>query len=641
MSSASPSQLQNNHDFSATAEALLWRERVVETLTRRSHPQNRWLWPSAFGDFAKKRGLNVGIGTNLLEKWDEMGVFHPLIRVCYPTTIHRKRSESHWDWESEPFEGQVTENNREDFVNVVHNGWNPEDVHRPEFTSRKKEHLQVATVENFVPWENYTAINDDQHRTSLGGVYYHPSQIFRLQNALETARISCDFTDLEVSSQVQNWFQQDIDHSRKILVANEVWHLKTLYLLGLIEDRYLPHWRGARYQIHVKGRVSDYDNEEDGNDWHSFSNHFDASVVLASCELSLDEIQEMRRDLAWRGECLDPNSSFYLLFRHFAHEQRQRFENDALLAWDYYEAAEMIGWFLRDATGEKQPQTDDLNTSNGWWKKDRYGVEADEIDFNSGNILRRLLHSYALDPFYKLLLVLEGESEAEFVRTWCVAEKWDLELMGIRLLVLEGIPGLNSKTTQQNIEQAKSDKAGVIVVVDDELDAGKKIDDWVAKGLLTRRFEIEELQSDASPRGGLVWSPCFEDVNFSLDQLIDAWFECSQEWILTSKQPDRVIEKDDLRNRVELIRRNPPQGKKCDSWIDAMVMASRGLRLPLDKPVLARKLAELYGKADVPIVRLLFHCRRIAELATNYGPPRPDGGFGYFNEDEENAPETA
>ena len=560
--------------------------------------------------------------------WDERGIFHPLVRYRFPTSVHRKKSEAHWDWETEPFEGEVTEENAAQFVNVIANGWTPEAIHAPKYATQRDELLQVATRENFVESSQYKS-KDEGHPFSLGGVYYHPFQLFRLQNAVEACLIRCSFTDFTVSSKARAWFARDLEHALQHLAQNELWHLKTLYLLALIEDRYLPHWRGRRHQILVKGSLRDSDVS-----WHEFEKQFDAPKLLESCALSRDDIQTIREDLAWRGQCLDPNSSFYLLFRHFSHEHRQRLEGKALLAWDYYEAAELIGWFLRDATGENQGATDDLGRSNGWWKKRDFGIEAHEIDFDAGNILNRLLHDYALNPIYKLLWIVEGESEAQFISTWCEIEGWNLDLIGIRLLILDGIPGLKAKSTRQAIAQAQRDQAGVLVVVDDELDAQKVINQWVQNGWIARRLSLEDWKTNPLP-GGLVWSPCFEDANFTLDQLLETFLV----FVAQNNQQtgaSRTVDWATLRETTEKLRQNPPLDKKtgqpkaCDSWITALTWAARQLHLPqLDKPQLAHLLASRYGREDIPIVQLLYGCRHIAELATNYGPPRPDGGFGF------------
>lgn len=576
----------------------------------------------------KKRGLDLSIGLRELEEWDKSGIFHPIIRYRYPTTIHRKLHEGPWGWETEPFLGEVPAGEENDFTQVVDNGWRPEYINRSDASYTEAASIQVPDTKNYVSWKDYEW-QDKYGRTDLGGVYYHPFQIFRFNAVIQATKLNWIFPSFKVGGKIRKFIQEDFNYDRKNLAQCELYHLKTLYLLGLIEDRYLPKWRGARHQV----RLISSARGEFRNAWYEWANNFDASATLNACELSLEEIKKMREDLAWRGHSSDPNHSFYLLLRHFSYERRQKLEGNALLAWDYYEAAEIIGWFLADATGEEQAATDDLTHSSGDWKKRFYGIDANKIDFDQGNILRRLLLDYSLDPVYKLLFIVEGESEAEFITSWCEIAGLDLELIGVRLLILEGLPGLNSKTTHQAVEQAKKDKAGIILVVDDDnMNTSAKVDEWVEKGLLDRRLEVSDLERPNRLLGGLVWAPCFEEVNFTLDQLLNAWMQLIDEYH-AEKGSDRLITKEEILVHVENIRTNPPDIKGrpqgCNSWISAMLVVQRRLHLPLTKPALAKHLARLYWKENIPITQLIHKCCEIATLATNYGPPRPDGGFGY------------
>ena len=380
------------------------------------------------------------------------------------------------------------------------------------------------------------------------------------------------------------------------------------------------------------GGTDDYFDE-----WHTWQESFDAPAVLRqylnATGFDLDDVKKIRANLARRGENLDPNREFYLLLRHIPYERRQKLKHKARLAWDYYELAEMMGWFLSDATGEVQPQTDDL-TRGGTWKRRFYGIASEDIDYDSANVLRRILQDLTLDITPHLLLIVEGESEAAFINEWSEQNSIDFDLLGVQIMILDGIPDLNAKRTRNAVIEARKMGMGVIVVVDHELAAEKRLQKWVSEGLLPRIFDVSALDGPNPPWGGLIWKPCFEDANFSLDELLAAW-----KALIATQKPEFIFDTVHVRKRVEETKACPPLDKNgkaqlCDSWIRAMELANRGLRLPWDKPALARNLATLYGERDMPITSLLFQCQNFAVKALHYGPPHPSGGFGHVYGDD-------
>lgn len=291
-----------------------WRQKVVDAIVNKPHSQQTMLWPSGFQDYCRKRGIGTSIGTSLLENWDKMGVLHPVYRYLYPTSLHRKISDDWYGWEAEPIEGEPAEN--EETVVDVHNDWKVQDLKKAEYQSQANIFVTVPSTDNFSSWKDYDGSAQD-HFVSFGGVHYHPFQIFRLRSITQACNLSCSFTDFQVGTKLEEMYRNDLQRALDQLRKNEIYELKVLYILVLIEDRYLPKWRGDRKMITVNSSST----EQNGETWHEWAARFDAKAVFESCGFSIEELQKMRFNLAFHGRNLDVNQNFYLLFRHFSYNR--------------------------------------------------------------------------------------------------------------------------------------------------------------------------------------------------------------------------------------------------------------------------------------------------------------------------------
>ncbi len=619
---------ESEQKMSDISQELTWRRRVIDALLARPHRQQKWLSAHDLKTLLADRGFHTSPET--LEKWDQMGVLHPVIRYNYPISIHRRTPDEQYPgWEKSPVEG--TEFEEDDVVRVIDNFWSPDMMNQPKFQERFGELVLVPTTDNFQTSKSYKVASEGMPLTT-GGVYYHPHQIFRVINVINSCVQKISFSDFTVRADLGDMIQSDLKRSLKNLKQSETEYLKFFHLFCLIEDRYLPRWRGSRYMTRFTSYGLERNNEDnDFKLWQDWVSESDAAFVLEQSLMNIEEIKNHRSYLARKVRGIDPNSRFYTLIRHFPNDKRQQLRDKALLAWDYYEASEMLGWFIEDVTGEKQPHTDDLNTHSEW-KKAVYGIAPLEINYESGNILKRVLSEYTVDPVYKVLLIVEGESEEIFIKAWCKLNMIDLPLFGIQLLVMDGIDDLKTKRPRQAAIQAKADQAAVIIVVDDDEghDSSGTLKKWVDERIISNIFQVSDLTGLNSPIGGLIWPHSFEEDNFTLDELIQAWVLC-----IRNARPDLDVDSERIKSLVLKVRENPPSDKKgnrekCDSWIKSMETANRQLKYyRVQKTDIAEHLISVIGDRENHMIRLIKQCVNISMNSINYGPPHPSGGFGY------------
>ena len=141
-----------------------------------------------------------------------------------------------------------------------------------------------------------------------------------------------------------------------------------------------------------------------------------------------------------------------------------------------------LNFFLKDLTGEQQPEPDDIvDGSGGSWKKEIYGKE---FDLDRVETRKRIMAEFFVPGeglIIKLYLLVEGQSECECIPPLCRAILWPLET-DTMLKSLGGIGGL--KHLKHLLEIAKREKAEAYVIVDPHLGAEDRIGDLVREGLL-------------------------------------------------------------------------------------------------------------------------------------------------------------
>ncbi len=580
--------------------------RLVEALLAKEYPQQSLLNPSNFNSFARKRGIDVSIGNDDFETWDRLEILSPMIKLRRPSSYHlitERLPDGVLRYDPQPLEGDLSDN--EDVVRL-YGAWN---LWSDELRANRDQALIYPSADTFQRWSSL----QDNYLPTVD-LLYHPYQIFRLREVYHQSLLSFRLTSYSVSEEDWNehfrFTAELLERSLAHLHQNDDAYLKIMILFLLIEDRYLPDLREYITYPNPGLRTDHF------KDWYEWADTFDPEWAYHESGYTIEEIKKIRQDFAIQGyQFIDPNSDWFLLIRHATREQRQKLKKEALLAWDYYEVVEMLGRFLKDLTGEYQPLVDDLVAlGNVNWKKRLYGVAADQIDYDQGNVLPAVLRHFGLDPRVKVLFIVEGDSEVAFIEKWCEKRDVDFGFLSIRLVPLDGVGGLKNFRVRQYLRDALNDGACTVLSVDDEQDSVESLRDLVHEGLLEKIFEVSDLgQQDKLAIGAILWKPCFEDANFTFDELLDSWIK-----LIDASQTNQVVDSEKLKGKVR--ERHDFWGKTAIKSIEEV--ANR-FHLRFSKLDIARLVAEQFSESDKPVILLLENVVRLALSArtARYEPP--------------------
>ena len=524
---------------------------IVDALLNKPFPQNQILPIDLYCQSLKDYGISLSIGYEDIETWDRLGLLHPTIRV-------------------RNFIGGVSLD--------TYNHW----------LDNYADMVIVPNTQNYAPWN--VRVNPDDP-TEYIGQYYHPYQLFRIANIYKQAHehiYHIDFiTHPENVDELFAYTTARLSKAYNELQDQHSDDLQLLLLFLLIEDRYLPVVRGSLAYDDCRYTCQDYDN------WRS---SITPQELLHKSGLSIEQVHRYRFKLAGVVHCLDPNYHWFVLLRHTDAWWRLRLKKEALLAWVYYEAIEVLDLFLTDITGHRQPHADEL-TINNRWKQNWYGIASEDFDYTWGNALPNVLRVFGLDPRRRVLLVVEGQSEEEFIKTWCKRHGLKLDSLRIRIVSLKTTQNTKNPFVTQFLEDANNDGATVVVVIDDENEVREQIENWVSSGLVKRIFDISELRDpERRPSGALIWRN-FEEANFTPDELISAWLNTTKQ--KRSGQSSTYLKQiaDEIRSD---IAREPDRNP-----IKVIEETAKRNRLYFSKVQIAKDLATHCDDVNKPIMILI------------------------------------
>ena len=278
--------------------------------------------------------------------------------------------------------------------------------------------------------------------------------------------------------------------------------LKFFPLLLSIEDVYLPQIRSRFICVPWK---------PDGGfeDWRTLRANFDPKKVIEEYGFTVEQVKQWRMQIAVEAHNIDPLKNWYLLVQYAAYHKRQKLAGDALFAQDCYEIVEVLGRFLEELTGEKQPGPDDLlNARRGEWKRSVYGAE---VDFVNRDVLRKIIYEYGLDYDYKVLLFVEGDTEFEAIQIIARALGIRFENLGIRLEKLCGYTELSLRRIEKLLQYAKRDGLKAYIIVDNHPNVKKYIEDLIVRDDLPVEWD-----------NVCIWEVDFEEDNFKINELVEA-----------------------------------------------------------------------------------------------------------------------
>jgi hypothetical protein len=354
---------------------------------------------------------------------------------------------------------------------------------------------------DFKPWSTFKK----GFETSVS-LYYHPAQALVIDRFLHAVTFTLWGPSLRDSPAdtievlAKHYYQfKDVCHkSLPILEAK-------IGLLMLLETPYAPSYR-QRISLGLTG-------DSEAERWSAWRRTFRPEDIIEKTGMQIDDIVRWRNALALEAIHFDPLGKWFLLVRCAKYGKRAQLRGDALRAQDYYEHVSLLNMFLKDLTGQPQPEPDDIaDASDHSWKRKIYGPD---FDINTLESQKKIIDEYFQRArlITKLLLIVEGDTEETCIPPLCHAMNWAFEVDG-ELVTLHGVGGLNN--LRSLLEAVKQDKVVPFVIVDDDPGARRSIDDLLGRGLLDK----------SNVR---VWKRNFEEDNFTLDTILGAVNEILRE----------------------------------------------------------------------------------------------------------------
>lgn len=439
----------------------------IITLIESEYPQYSLLTESGFRRFLESRGIIVR--TENLEHFEKEGFLLPVLR------LHRPKS-------GDP--GQKYSGVSTDAFSLK----SYKDGGYVEFPSR----------ETFREWDSYK----DGYENSVV-MLYHPYQILILNNLLSSVSSLLKYPLLEKKEEYRQRFDEInpfYDQSKAFFLKRKPQLVKRIGLLLNLQNIYQPIYRRS-YIPDKRGLEDSFER------WQSWKEEqFSSEKILKNGQYSVESIINYRNWLAAQAKFIDPIKNFYMLFRLIPYRKKMKLSGKALLAQDYYEFIGILNLYLKDLTGENQPDPDDiLDGRGGAWKKVFYG---DPFSYSDPQVQRKIFEDYISNSLPKLLLLVEGDTEEESIPIIANAMNFYFRAAGVGIINYEGTGGLKGQNIRGTIDATKKHGTKYFIISDNDERAQEYIDDLKREGLL----------NDGEYA---IWEKEYEEDNFSLDEILE------------------------------------------------------------------------------------------------------------------------
>ena len=327
-----------------------------------------------FADYCKKRNLRVD--RRLLHRYEELGVFRPLIRVVKPQG----------DEAALFFDGTSTES---------------------DFRAGRAIDTSAPDAEYVVP-----DLEDRQNEA-----FYSRFQIMSLRQILQQLTLIIHLDDNIKSADwndtihpLHDRTNRSIEHFRKDAYLQAI-----PILCQLISNRYYPNAIGDQRSISVGptaqiGGWISFDSFDWS--WLDLLRDWDPKRLIAPFSINEMSLTRAYEHLAVTLRSMDPLWEWADLKQFINQRKRDQLQGDALCAEVYRQCALMIGLLNRDLFGNSL--TAHRESSN--WSHNHIPNSSTLAD-NREN-LRYVVNQYDLNPQATAVLMLEGRTEVVFVESF-------------------------------------------------------------------------------------------------------------------------------------------------------------------------------------------------------------------------------
>lgn len=552
------------------------------------------LAPEDFASYAKERGVDTDV--KRLERLDRLGIFRPMVRGRRPWLREKLAQRANGPMETVGFLGEG-----EEWGGALREGYARFAQDRETLAwYRENGHLWRPDERPFEPWE--TGRRDEKHRP-LDVVLYSRFQVRDLERrqGLFTQQVHLDGfteTDAEGFRKLGEDFAQLVKHALDF-VETVPYDDAVAFLAQALASRYYPQTQTDRRTISVRSSIG-----LDPWDWWEYARSWDAAAILAELGTTAEAVRLFVSHLQTTARHADPLAAWYDFVRFVAVSERERLKGDAKRAQDLYAMEHMGRLFYAEVTGTTLSPPDEGQT---WTRDSLYGPG---ITNDTLAHLECIANQYHLNPRPRLLLVVEGEGEAEqFPRILAELLVQRPAVLGIEVRTLGGVGEFTGQrklhpysTLEKLIDDYHHRGTPVVIVLDSENDVPT-----VAKRLRGAKSRLNPGRDLTRPEYVHLWERSIEFDNFSHAEIAEALSVVAEGRAQFTEQ--------DIRDAMAVY-----DARKGDPFA---ALYSARLNYGLSKPDLLRTLvkrviaagaAEFDEKGDGrrPLVRLL---QRVAALA--------------------------
>lgn len=251
--------------------------------------------------------------------------------------------------------------------------------------------------------------------------------------------------------------------------------------------------------------------EESWSEYGDWQDSLDHARVLGESGADIDLLRKWHEQLAISAELEDPVAAWRELIRYAPREKRLRFTGAALRAEETYYLAELIRRYLERFHGVTDLPDEDqvrLGPQVAAYKERLFGKSTTTDGDRS--VFRNVVRQFHLDPQPRFRWLVEGATEAGFIREWARLHHIDLDRAGIELVLLGSASEITSERATTLLKLSRDEQVFAFASIDSDNDP--------EHARVLRNLANQQLL----PAGWLLFQPDFEEGNFSLGELADA-----------------------------------------------------------------------------------------------------------------------
>lgn len=457
-----------------------------------------------FISYCKDRGIRTS--RQQLEQFEKLGIFYPIARVQYPKIKIKIE--------------YINDHRRIRDLGVLKDGeeWSGDIEEVYAHFSFEKEYAKDWLDEGFLweprsrpfhPWETFMDEEGDIKIENFFSVFQCYALYKLIQSTAMELRaewwVSYSEKDIDqLTSQLSDWANTVISaHQKNWIRGRDV-----AGICQVISNRYFPKTQSDRRTIQFSIHTSDHDWN-----WRKYCRNWNAKAVLTDIGITIEELKQIHEQVAMNATFADPLGQWYGLISFVSVDQKERLKDKALLAQTLYSMEHMLRLFYQDITAEKLRPPDELRER---WKDRFYG---DDVKQNELRYLEFLANQYHLNPRPNLILVVEGDGEAEqFPRLAKELLGCSFSRLGIEVLNLQGVGNLTGKKgIEMFIDAYHHRQTIVFIIVDNE---GRPA--GIKKRLVQAQSKYNTKRRVTKDEYIYIWDKNIEFDNFSHDEIAEA-----------------------------------------------------------------------------------------------------------------------